>query len=148
LTRAQVWAIHASNLLVGSTGLVYGWMRYFAQPADEFSIVNHPWQPELQHAHVLLAPLLVFCVGLVWSAHVWRRWLNGHPLHRKSGLAMALTFFPMIVSGYALQVSEEESWRLAWIYIHVATSCVWLLFGVIHPLLPKPKAQASPLGTD
>ncbi len=135
MTRGQAWAIHLSNLLVGGTGVVYGWMRYFATPTDEFAIVNHPWQPALQHAHVLSAPALVFAIGLVWSAHVWQRWRKGFAVHRKSGLAMAWMFFPMIVSGYAVQVSVDESWRLAWVWVHVVTSLVWLLFGLIHPLL-------------
>ncbi|HIG10590.1 MAG: hypothetical protein ABGY71_09965 [bacterium] len=137
MTRAQAWAIHASNLLVGVSGLIYGWMRYFAQAQDEFSVVNHPWQPAWQHAHVLLAPLLVFSVGLVWSGHIWKRYSNGHKTHRKSGLALALLFFPMLVSGYALQISATETWREIWIFVHLATSLVWLLFGVIHPLLRR-----------
>ena len=146
MTRGQAWAIHVSNALVGGTGLVYGWMRYFAEPSDEFAIVNHPWQPELQHAHVLVAPLLVWSVGLIWSAHVWKRWRSGYAVHRKSGIALGLLLFPMIASGYALQVSEEEAWRQAWIAVHVATSVLWLLFAVAHPLLRKPSADARSTG--
>ncbi len=143
MTRAQAWAIHLSNALVGGTGLVYGWMRYFAEPADEFAIVNHPWQPDLQHAHILLAPLLVWSVGLIWSAHVWKRWRSGYAVHRKSGIVLALMLFPMIFSGYLLQVSEEESWRQAWVAVHLVTSALWLVFAVIHPLLRRPGADAG-----
>jgi hypothetical protein len=31
-------------------------MRCLAEPADEWAVVNHPWQPHLQHLHVLAAP--------------------------------------------------------------------------------------------
>ena len=40
-------------------------MRYFARSEDPFAIANHPWQPTLQHAHVLVAPLLVFSPRLM-----------------------------------------------------------------------------------
>ena len=30
-----------------------------------------PWQPAVQHLHVLAAPLLVFALGLIWKAHAW-----------------------------------------------------------------------------
>ena len=63
MTRAEAWLQHLANVLVGGTGLVYGWMRYFAEPADEFSVVNHPWQPDLHSLHVITAPLLVFASG-------------------------------------------------------------------------------------
>jgi len=42
MNRFEVWALHLSTLLVGGTGLIYGWMRYFAEASDPFSLVNHP----------------------------------------------------------------------------------------------------------
>ena len=45
-------------------------MRYLMEPTDLFSVVNHPWQPTLQHLHVLVAPLMVFAVGLIWKKHI------------------------------------------------------------------------------
>ena len=38
MTRGEAWFTHASSVLVGGTGLVFGWMLYFAEPTDEFAI--------------------------------------------------------------------------------------------------------------
>ncbi|MFT4649248.1 MAG: hypothetical protein ACI9X4_002486 [Glaciecola sp.] len=142
MSRAQAWGLHVSNLLVGGTGLIYGYMRYFQVSEDPFSIVNHPLQPDLQHVHILLAPLLVFACGWIWQNHVWNRIRSGYAIHRKSGMSLIATLFPMIFSGYLVQISEQEGWRLIWAWVHGITSCIWLLFAVIHPLLPRKAAPA------
>jgi hypothetical protein len=142
VTRAETWLLHASNLAVGGTGLVYAWMRYLARPADEFAVVNHPWQPAVQHLHVLVAPLLVFALGLVWTEHVWRRVRTGFRARRRTGLALLGLFAPMALSGYLLQISVEEGWRTAWIWIHVATSLLWIGSYLVHQLSKRPVSAA------
>ncbi len=142
MTRAQTWTLHFSSLLVGGTGLVYGYMRYFAEPEDSFSIVNHPWQPDVQHLHILLAPILVFACGWIWQNHVWARIRSRYKKNRKSGWLLIATLFPMVFSGYLVQISEHESWRLLWAWVHGITSCIWLLFALIHPLLPRKGAPS------
>lgn len=139
MTTAQSYFVHLSNLLVGGTGLVYGWMRYFAEPEDEFAIVNHPLQPDLQHWHILTAPLLIFAIGMIWSPHVWKHYRRGTKGGRRTGITLGLTLFPMIFSGYALQVSESQSWTTWWMWLHLATSISWIFFGTLHPFLPRSK---------
>lgn len=137
MTRLEAWSLHLSNALVGGTGLVYAWMRYLAEPADEFAVVNHPWQPQVQHLHVLVAPALVFAVGVVWRAHVWVRVRSGFRARRPTGLALALSFAPMTASGYLLQTAGAEPWRTIWIWVHVATSLLWCLAYGVHLLSPR-----------
>ena len=132
MTRGEAWLNHASVLLVGGTGIVYGWMKYFAEPEDEFAIVNHPWQPDVQHLHVLLAPLSVLAVGMLWRKHIWARVRSGFKARRPTGLLLTAIVFPMIFSGYLLQVSVEEFWRTAWIWVHVATSVLWIVGYGVH----------------
>ena len=122
---------YSSNVLVGGTGVLYGAMRYFMEPADEWAVVNHPWQPHLQHLHVVLAPLLVFACGLIWRRHVVNHWKHESHL-RRSGPALAAMLIPMIASGYMLQVAVSPGWRRAWVVVHVASSCVWMLAFVVH----------------
>jgi hypothetical protein len=154
VTRFEAWLLHLSNLLVGGTGLVYAWMRYLAEPADEFAIVNHPLQPTFQHAHILVAPLLVFGLGLVWRRHVATRVLGGHKPRRTTGLGLALTVAPMVASGYLLQTAESEGWRTAWIVVHLVTSGLWLAAYGAHlvkrryavgrpPAVSAPPAEAA-----
>ncbi len=144
MSRSQAWLLHISSLTVGGSGLVYGYMRYFAEPQDPFSIVNHPLQPDVQHLHIFLAPLLVFACGWIWQEHVWKRVRSKHKKHRKSGWWLMATLVPMVFSGYLVQVSEQETTRLLWAWVHGITSCIWLLFALIHPLLPRNR----PLGKD
>jgi len=111
-------------------------MRYFTEPEDEFAVVGHPWQPMAQHLHVLAAPLFVFACGLIWYGHVFSRLRSGFRPRHRSGLALALLLFPMIASGYLVQVSTGELWRTAWIWIHGLTGCAFVLAYLVHQLSP------------
>lgn len=117
---------------MGGTGLVYAWMRYFATPVDEFSIVNHPWQPLVQHLHVWTAPALVFACGYLWHEHAWRYWRDNVRAGRRTGIGLILSCAPMIVSGYLIQTSVTPAWRQAWIVVHVAASLLFLAAYVPH----------------
>ncbi|MFV2072526.1 MAG: hypothetical protein ACC742_07725, partial [Thermoanaerobaculales bacterium] len=118
MSRAQLLFLHLANLAVGATGLVYAWMRYLVEPVDEWAIVAHPWQPLVQHLHVLAAPMLVFAVGLIWSVHVLGKLKNGRK-KRAAGIGLTALFLPMAASGYLLQVAVDPEWRQRWVLIHV-----------------------------
>ena len=137
MTRRVAWLVHLSTIVVGVTGLVYAWMLYFAEPADEFAIVNHPWQPHVLHLHVLAAPVCVFAVALIWRNHVWDRVRRGFPHRRATGLCLFASFVPMAASGYLLQTSVDETWRAIWMWLHLATSAVWLVAYGVHQLRPR-----------
>ena len=132
MTRGEAWCNHVANVLVGGTGIVYGWMVYLAVPEDEFAIVNHPWQPHLQHAHIWAAPLLVFATAMLWRNHVWKRVRSGFAARRKTGLVLFGLFWPMTLSGYLVQTSLEEAWVRNWSWLHVATSIAWCLAYLVH----------------
>lgn len=132
MNRAEAWFVHISTLLVGITGIIYAVMRYLMEPTDPFSVVNHPWQPTLQHLHVLVAPLMVFAVGLIWKKHIAGHWRAGLTTGRRSGLSLVLTMVPMIASGYLIQVTVTDTWRTAWIVIHCITSGLWVAGYLTH----------------
>ena len=143
MSRLERWTLHLSMLLVGGTGVVYAWMRYLAEPADPYAVVNHPWQPTLQHLHVLAAPLLVFGVGIIWREHIWRHWRRGVETARRTGAGMLLTLTPMVLSGYLIQTSVTAEWRTAWIVVHLATSALWLVGYLAHTaVLERLRARA------
>lgn len=133
---------HLSNLLVGGTGLVYLWMAWLLTPPDEWAVVNHPWQPDVQHLHVLVAPLLVFAVGLMWRTHIQMRLRLQGGFKADSGTLLVLLFAPMVVSGYALQVSADEGWREAWSWLHGLSGGVWTLGYLVHFLRRKARSRA------
>ena len=144
MTKGEARFSHVATFLVGVTGLVYGWMRYFAEPADEFSVVNHPLEPDLQRWHVLLAPLAVLSLGMILRTHVWHKLKANRKGRRPTGWALAAVAFPMILSGYAIQVTVDEAWRTAWIWIHGTTGVVWILAYLAHQRFKKKRKPATP----
>lgn len=131
MTRSEMTLLQLSNALVAGTGVVYAVMAYLLPPADEWAVVNHPWQPHLQHLHVLAAPLLVFAVGVVLSRHALPRMRNGGE-GRISGVGLLVGFGPMVISGYLIQTAVTPAWRGLWVAIHLAASGLWLVALAVH----------------
>jgi hypothetical protein len=134
MSKLEQWLLYVANLLVGGTGVVYAWMRYLVTPDGEFAVVNHPWQPFVQHAHIWTAPLLVLVVGHVLYHHAIVYWRSRTRLGRRTGTTIALLALPMIFSGYFLQTSVSDTWRTIWTVVHVATSLLWLGGTAAHVL--------------
>jgi hypothetical protein len=141
VSRFESLFFHLAAVLVGGTGVVYAWMVYLVQPSDPYARVNHPLQPQVQHLHVLAAPLLVFAAGLIWRRHIWASLRSGVRQRRRSGVGLALTLVPMIASGYLLQTAVDPPWRRAWSLLHLVASALWLLGYLAHQLqwLRRPK---------
>lgn len=140
MTRLETLLLHLSNGLVAGTGIAYAVMSYLMRPTDEWAVVNHPWQPHVQHLHVLSAPLLVFAVGVVWSRHVIPRFRNGVE-GRVSGIGLLVGFVPMAASGYLLQTAVDPGWRVAWVAVHLASSALWLAALASHQVRRVPSRQ-------
>ena len=132
MSRAERWIFDIANLLVGGTGIVYAVMEFLMKPADEWAVVNHPWQPQVQHLHVLAAPLLVFVGGLFWKHHVLKRYRDNGSGGRRTGLILAFQFAPMVLSGYLIQISVSENWREVWVWAHLITSGLWIAMVIAH----------------
>jgi len=149
VSRFEAWMLHLSNLLVGGTGLVYAWMVFLVEPTDPYAVVNHPLQPMVQHLHILVAPLLVFTAGLIWRRHAWAQWRRGIEDRRRSGLSLIYLLVPMIVSGYLIQTATDDGWRRIWVWVHLITSCLWLLGYLAHqaPRVWQRLTSAGPLPT-
>jgi hypothetical protein len=133
--RLEYWLFHGCNGLVAATGVVYGVMLYAMHPVAEFAVVNHPWQPLMLHAHIVCAPLLVAMLGHFAHRHAIVHWRRGTREGRRSGFTMFILAVPMVVSGYFVQVTVSEIWQRAWVWVHVATSSMWILFGLAHTVI-------------
>ena len=153
MSRTEIVLLHLANALVVATGVVYAVMRYLLEPAEEWAVVNHPWQPHLQHFHVLVAPALIFAVGLIWSTHVLSKLRNGRK-GRMTGLGLIVGLAPMVMSGYAIQITIDEGWRTAWIVVHLVSSLLWICAFVLHlirTLIARRRERAEesePVGID
>ena len=125
MTRFERWAIWSTSVATFVTGVIYLWMKYLVVSDDPLAVVNHPWQPAVLKAHILVAPLLVFSLGLVAVRHVWRHFRAKTPEGRRSGLLSLIVLGPMILSGYLIQTATQEGWVRAMAWSHIGLGLVY-----------------------
>jgi len=143
MTRGQVWYLHASVALTTITGALFAGMKYWMKSSDEFAVVNHPLQPHMLSVHVVVAPLLVFGLGWIFSDHIWPKFRQKNAPHRKSGIWSMAMIVPMTMSGYLLQISTADATRHAMAVTHWIGSGLFALAYVIH-LITKPVRKPRP----
>lgn len=132
MSRFERWAIWSTTAAMLVTGVAYWWMKELLTPTEPWAVINHPLQPWLLKAHILVAPLLVFSVGLITSRHVWRHYRMGVGKGRRTGLLAALVFVVLTVSGYALQVVTAETLLRALMWGHLGLGVVYSLGVAAH----------------
>lgn len=132
MTKNEKWFLFLANFLSVGTGLVLAWMIYFLRPVNEWDVFNHPWQKYVQSLHIIVVPLLFFAVGIIWKNHIHKRLFKQTEARKFSGRLLVLILFPMIFSGYFLQISQEELWRTIYQQIHIWSSLIWSLTFLVH----------------
>ncbi|HEX6100733.1 MAG TPA: hypothetical protein VF432_30730 [Thermoanaerobaculia bacterium] len=132
MSRMQLVWLHTAVALTTLTGAVYAWMKYFLKSDDEFSVVNHPMQPHMLAAHVVIAPALLFLLGWTFSNHILPKYRFGNGKNRRTGIAAALLIVPMTLSAYLLQVSTNETLREVMAWAHWISSGVFAAAYLIH----------------
>ena len=114
------------------TGFVYGYLHYFCESEDEFSVVNHPLEPLFRSLHIIAVPALTLMLGIFWINHAWPYLQKKHKQGRRTGLVLCISALPMIFSGYFLQVTVSPAWKTAWVWIHDVSSVLWTLGLIFH----------------
>ena len=109
-------------------------MNEFLEPLDEFAIINHPLQPWLIKAHIIVAPVLVFALGVIWMNHIWKHIRISMQGARKSGLIIIALIVPMVFSGYLIQAVINPVLLTVLIWIHIGGGLVYLLGLLGHKL--------------
>jgi hypothetical protein len=138
VSRLQVLYLQACVALTAATGIVFAWMKYGMKSADPFSVANHPWQPFMLSAHVVVAPLLVFAFGWIFNDHIWAKFRTPAAPQRGTGIWSMAAIVPMTLSGYLLQVSTAEAVRQAMAIAHWVSSGLFVLAYAVH-IITKPK---------
>lgn len=131
MSRAQVLLLQLSLLGMTVSGLAFAWMKYFMKSDDPFAVVNHPWQPYLLDAHVLIGPAAVFAIGWIFGNHIWPAYRGGAP-NRASGILSMLFIVPMTVSGYLMQVAVADATRKAFAVSHWISVGLFLVGYLAH----------------
>lgn len=142
MTRFEKGSVWITTLLVALTGIGYGWTKYLTTSTDPFSVINHPLQPVFLKLHILVAPLLLFAIGMVALRHIWRHFRSGTRRSRKSGLTTAAALVPMVGTGYAIQVISGESWLTVMIVAHIAAGLLYLVGILLHQWFLRRSATA------
>ncbi len=141
MSRAQILLLQLSVVVMTLTGVVFAlmkyWMKYWMKPADEFAVINHPLQPWMLAAHVVLAPMAVFAIGWAFGPHIWPGIQKRNAPKRASGLWTVLAIAPMILSGYLLQVTTGDTVRHAMAIAHWISSGLFVAAYLAHYVTPK-----------
>jgi hypothetical protein len=143
VSRLQLVWLHLSVALTAVTGIVFAWMKYFMRSTDEFSVVNHPLQPWMLAAHVVVAPALLFVLGWTFSNHIVPKFRYGNGRNRRTGIASAALIVPMALSAYLLQIATNESLRTAMAWAHWISSGLFLLGYLIHWINGRSKSAGA-----
>ena len=144
MSRTQVLWLHVSAFLTAATGTVFAVMKYLMTSDDEFSVVNHPLQPHMLSAHVVVAPILLFVLGWTFSNHMLPKSRFGDQRNRRTGLTAMWLIAPMTLSAYLLQIATNESLRQAMAVAHWVTSGIFVVVYAWH--VWSAVAQATALG--
>jgi len=145
ISRLERILLNLSTFLTAATGLVYAWMKYLVRPADPYSVVNHPWQPGFLSGHVLVAPLLLFGLGMIAREHILGRYRDPRSRGgRRTGILTTLALVPMVSSGYLLQVvTSARSRNIAGI-LHLAAGLLFLAAYGLHLALAERFSRSHP----
>jgi uncharacterized membrane protein YidH (DUF202 family) len=136
VNRTQLWWLHLSIALTAITGALFAVMKYLMHSDDDFSVVNHPLQPHMLSAHVVIAPIALFVLGWTFSNHMLPKYRFSEE-HRKSGITSMLLIAPMTLSAYLLQIATNETLRQAMAFAHWVTSGAFVVGYVVHLILGR-----------
>lgn len=145
MSRFEKWFVFLTSALIALTGAGYYWTKYLVESSDPWAAVNHPLEPWFLRTHILVAPLLVFALGLITTRHIWRHLRNGLRGGRRSGIVTALVVVPMVVTGYLLQVITHEGWLMLLGYGHLGFGAIYAVGAVLHEIF-VPKNGKRPNG--
>ncbi|HEY6050816.1 MAG TPA: hypothetical protein VIZ58_06170 [Thermoanaerobaculia bacterium] len=133
MKRLDAWINHCGWGLVSATGIFYGILKYFVHNPDPDSRLGHPWQPSVLAAHLLVAPIAVFALGLVFRRHALARWKRGDREGRRTGGIVLFWGFALIASGYLVPVLTGDAARRWTGWIHAGIGVIVAIAYALHP---------------
>ena len=135
MTAFQKWLLWSSSLLTSVTGGVYWWMDHRMEPLNEWAVINHPLQPWVLKAHIVVAPFMVLAVGTIALDHIWKHYRAKVRVGRRSGVTMMWILAPMILSGYLIQAVTHTGWLTVLVWVHLGTGVLYALGLLAHSVV-------------
>lgn len=125
-------ALWLSTLGTAITGLIYFGMRQFLEPVNEWAVIHHPLEPWVLKAHILVAPVMVFSVGMVAWDHIWGHLRSGLPTGRKGGIVVTAVFGPLVLTGYLIQAVTHPGVLAGLSWSHLGLGIICFAFLASH----------------
>lgn len=134
MTTSERNNIFTINYLVVLTSIIYFIAKYFLTIEGEWGAETHPLTIWFQKIHILTVPFLIFAVGMIFSNHIWKRICNGFSKSRTSGIFLLVLLILMTLSGYLIQIIDNQLLRQYSAYLHIGVSVAWSLVFSYHHL--------------
>ncbi|HLH31681.1 MAG TPA: hypothetical protein VKY31_10800 [Terriglobia bacterium] len=116
------WALYMIGLGIWLSGGLWLLFHYFFVTSQQFGPQPHPLEPWLLKLHGAFAFGAIWIFGLLCGVHVSRTWQS--KLRRGSGVALTVGFAWLILSGYLLYYTGDESNRAVISIIHWTTGLI------------------------
>jgi len=133
------WNLWITTALVIATGVGLFGVKYLMTPSEPWAVINHPIQPWLLKAHIMVSPFMIFAVGIITTRHIWQHYRGGLAQGRHTGIITALVTVPMILTGYLIQVMTSMGWVKALAIAHIVFGTVYALGLSAHQLASRPQ---------
>ena len=132
MNRFQKILLWVTSGLTGATGTVYFVMDRMMEPVGPWAVVNHPLQPWVLKLHIVVAPALIFSIGLIATEHIWKHYQGRVLRARRTGLATMWMIAPMVVTGYLIQSITQQTLLSTIAWAHIVTGVIYLLGIGLH----------------
>ena len=132
MSKFEKWLLHLSTALLAVSGTGFWVMKHLMEPVDPFAVVNHPLQPWFLGMHILVAPVVLFAVGLIARDHIWKESRRPGNRNRRIGFACFTALGVSGLSGYLLQTTGREGLRVVFLWVHLSSGAVYLVAYLIH----------------
>ncbi len=130
----EKWALGLTTATTAITGLGLFITKYLMQTDDPWAVINHPLQPWFLKAHILVAPALIFALGMIAARHAWPYLKTGLRSGLRSGIVTTLVTVPMVLSGHLIQIITAPGWLKGIAVLHIATAFLFTATLVGHRL--------------
>jgi hypothetical protein len=130
LPPTQRWLVYASSALLVITGLAWAFVHYFGDAAgldSHAALAFNAFMMKL-HGGAAMAGLIV--IGTLLPHHVPSGWTA--KLNRKSGVTTLVVASVLVLSGYLLYYTGDETYRQFASYFHLAAGLAFAAFLIFH----------------
>lgn len=135
MSSFERWNLWITSILVVGTGAGLFGVKYLMSPTQPWAVINHPIQPWLLKAHIMVSPFMILAVGMITLRHIWHHYLSDQGRGRHTGVTTALVTVPMIATGYLIQVTTSMGWVRAFAVAHIVLGTVYALGLSAHQLV-------------